>query len=248
MNGPDLEAQIAAAQAYETLLVPALFGQWAPKVADAANLETGQRALDVACGTGILAREASRRTGSTGYVAGLDPGGGMLAVAKALAPSVDWREGTAESLPFADDVFDAVFSQFGLMFMDREKAIPEMLRVLKPQGRLVAAVWDAVDNMPAYAAEIALLAHRAGARTADALRAPFVLGEPGLLVDAFEAAGASSVTIRHPQGHGALSQHPGDDRSGSERLASGAGSAAHRAGDRSHPRERGSSVLPVPHR
>lgn len=73
MSNPSFEAEIAAARAYEALFVPALFGQWASRVVDAANLVAGQRVPDVACGTGVLAREACLRTGPTGYVAGLDP-------------------------------------------------------------------------------------------------------------------------------------------------------------------------------
>ena len=73
MDNPTPEAQIAAARAYQALFVPALFGQWAPKLADAAELAAGQSVLDVACGTGVLAREAQRRVGPSGYVAGLDP-------------------------------------------------------------------------------------------------------------------------------------------------------------------------------
>src|SRR5262245_59738815 len=100
MSHSSPEVLVQAVKAYEALFVPALFAQWAPKVVDAANLTVGQRVLDVACGTGILAREAHLRTGPAGYVAGLDPGAGMLAVAKELSPSIDWRQGMAESLPF----------------------------------------------------------------------------------------------------------------------------------------------------
>jgi ubiquinone/menaquinone biosynthesis C-methylase UbiE len=195
MSDPSFEAEVAAARAYEALFVPALFGQWASRVVDAASLVADQSVLDVASGTGVLAREAGLRTGPTGYVAGLDPSVGMLAVAKELSPSVDWRQGTAESMPFPDASFDAVVSQFGLMFMDRDRAVREMLRVLKPNGRLVVAVWDTVQNIPAYAAEIALLERLAGRRAADALRAPFVLGDQELLAEVFNNAGASSVTI-----------------------------------------------------
>ncbi|HSD52298.1 MAG TPA: methyltransferase domain-containing protein [Candidatus Methylomirabilis sp.] len=200
MSDPSLEAEVAAARAYEALFVPALFAQWASRVVDAANLVAGQRVLDVACGTGVLAREVCLRTGPTGYVAGLDPSVGMLAVAKELSPSVDWRQGTAESIPFSDASFDAVVSQFGLMFMDRDRAIREMLRVLKQNGRLAVAVWDTVQNIPAYAAEIALLERFAGTRAADALRAPFVLGDQELLAQVFNNAGAGSVTISTPKG------------------------------------------------
>src|SRR5262245_17149362 len=151
MSEPTLQAQIDAANAYEALFVPALFGQWAPKVADAAQIQPGQRALDVACGTGVLARELASRTGSSGRVAGIDPGPGMVAVAKHLAPDLEWREGVAESLPFPDQSFDAVLSQFGLMFFtDRRQALREMLRVLAPGGHLVVAVWDCVVNIRGF--------------------------------------------------------------------------------------------------
>jgi len=197
------QAQIEAANAYEALFVPALFGEWAPRVAEAAQVKPGQRVLDVACGTGVLTREVVSRVGPTGYVAGVDPGPGMLAVARTLAPSVDWREGMAESLPFGDRSFDAVVSQFGLMFFaDRHRAIREMLRVLTPGGRLAVAVWDSLDNTPAYAAEVALLERIAGKHAADALRAPFVLGDRRRLARWFEDAGAGPVNIVTQQGTG----------------------------------------------
>lgn len=201
MSNPNLEAQIEAARAYEALFVPALFGQWAVKVADAAQVLHGQRVLDLACGTGVLAREACLRTGAAGYVAGLDPSVGMLAVAQERAPAVDWREGAGESIPFPDESFDAVVSQFGLMFfMDRGQALREMLRVLKPGGRIAVAVWDSLRNIPAYAAEVDLLERIAGTRAADALRAPFVLGDREQLASLFNGAGAAAVTVGTSKG------------------------------------------------
>ena len=202
MSSPALEAQVAAAKAYESLLVPALFGQWASGVVDAANIAEGHSVLDVACGTGVLAREAKLRTGPAGHVAGLDPSPGMLAVAEALSPSVHWQQGVAESMPFPDASFDAVLSQFGFMFMDPDKAAREMVRVLRPNGALVVAVWDSAENIPAYAAEIALLERIGGTRAADALRAPFALGDRERLAEIFNNAGASSVTMNTPKGVG----------------------------------------------
>ncbi len=196
MSEPTLQAQIDAANAYEALFVPALFGQWAPKVADAARIQPGQRALDVACGTGILARELISRTGSSGRVAGIDPSPGMVAVAKHLAPAVEWREGVAESLPFPDQSFDAVVSQFGLMFFtDRRQALREMLRVLAPGGHLAVAVWDSLDNIPAFARLVALLEQTAGRRAADALRAPFALGDRRELDTLVTEAGVAPAEI-----------------------------------------------------
>jgi SAM-dependent methyltransferase len=165
-------------------------------VVDAAALRPGQRVLDVACGTGVLARAAAPRVGPDGRVAGLDPGAGMLAVARDAAPAIDWQQGVAEALPFADAAFDAVLSQFGLMFFtDRHGALREMLRVLAPGGRLAVAVWDGLERIPAYAAEVALLERMAGQEAADALRAPFVLGDRAALAALVEDAGAGDVGL-----------------------------------------------------
>lgn len=181
--------------------MPALLGQFAPKVADAATVVNGERVLDVACGTGVLAREILRRVGPSGSVAGIDPDPGMIEVAKEITPSVEWRQGRAESLPFSDGSFDAVVSQFGLMFFtDRAQAIREMLRVLTHGGRLVTAVWDSFQNIPAYALEVELLQRTAGQKAADALRAPFVLGDRDELTKLFSDVGIDSIEITSHSG------------------------------------------------
>jgi SAM-dependent methyltransferase len=196
MSEPTLQAQIDAANAYEALFVPALFGQWTPKVAGAAQIQPDQRVLDVACGTGILAREVASRMRSSGRVVGIDPSPGMVAVARQFAPAVEWREGVAEALPFPDQSFDVVVSQFGLMFFaDRRQALREMLRVLAPGGRVAVAVWDSLDDIPAYASEVALLERTAGRRAAEALSAPFVLGNRKDLTTLLSEAGVASAEI-----------------------------------------------------
>lgn len=190
------ETEIAAAAAYEELHVPALFRQWAGPVLDAAQIEAGCRVLDVACGTGVLAREAALHLGGGGFVAGLDISPGMLTVAQQIAPQVAWRQGAAESLPYEDDSFDVVVSQFGLMFFqDRVGALREMMRVLAPDGRIAIAVWESLDNSEAYPIAVALLERLAGRPAADALRAPFVLGDRAALAALFRDAGAASVDI-----------------------------------------------------
>lgn len=179
----------SAADVYEEFFVPALFQGWAAPVCDAAGIGAGERVLDVACGTGVLSREALKRVGAEGLVVGLDRNEGMLEVARRTAPGVDWRTGRAESLPFADGDFDAVACQFGLMFFeDRLASLSEMWRVTKPGGRVAVAVWDGLERSPGYAAVTALLDRMFGAEMAAAMEAPFNLGAPDTLMGFFEAA------------------------------------------------------------
>jgi SAM-dependent methyltransferase len=191
----------SAAEVYEEFFIPALFQEWAPRVADAAAIEAGQRVLDVACGTGVLAREAAGRVGADGSVVGLDINAGMLAVARHKAPHIEWRQGPAEALPFEDDGFDAVVSQFALMFFqDRQAAVAEMMRVLRPGGRLAVAVWDALENTPGYAAVTRLLQRLFGDEAADAMRAPYALGDTGTLRGLFTGVGLQDVRIETQAG------------------------------------------------
>lgn len=190
---------VEAANAYEELFVPSLFGEWAPRVAAAARIERGDRVLDVACGTGVLARECATRVGARGSVTGVDIDAGMLEVARRITPSATWQQADAQALPLPDETFDVVVSQFGLMFFpDRRKAIAEMLRVLCAGGRLAVAVWDVLEHHPGYLAEVELLERTAGREAADALRAPFVLGDRDALRELFVEAGAAvEIATQH---------------------------------------------------
>jgi ubiquinone/menaquinone biosynthesis C-methylase UbiE len=143
-----------------------------------------------------LARAAAARVGPGGSVAGLDVNLGMLAVAEKIAPEIAWRQGQAESLPFEDGSFDAVVSQFGLtLFTDRRAALQEMARVLVPGGRLAVAVFDSLDNIPAYAAMAALLERLGHDQAAGALRFPFSLRDREELLALFTEAGMKSASV-----------------------------------------------------
>jgi SAM-dependent methyltransferase len=195
MEHSDGQLNDNAAETYEQFFVPALFAEWAPRVAEAAGIRDGHRVLDVACGTGVLARELARRVGPAAVHA-LDRNEGMLTVARRLAPHVHFHEGRAEALPFEEATFDAVVSQFGLMFFeDRAAALAEMWRVLRPGGTLVVAVWAALDDTPGYARMVALLHELFGKEIADELRAPFCLGHSRVLADLFEAAGIAGARL-----------------------------------------------------
>jgi ubiquinone/menaquinone biosynthesis C-methylase UbiE len=189
------------AEVYEAQFVPALFQPWAELVADLAQLAPGQRVLDVACGTGVLACAAAARVGSAGEVTGIDPSEDMLGVARRKPARVTWTQARAESLPFPDASFDRVVSQFGLMlFEDRRAALGEMRRVLRPAGRLVVAVCDALDHAPGYAVLAELLQRLFGARVADAFRAPFVLGDRAQLRALCSEAGLTDARVSRHEG------------------------------------------------
>lgn len=189
------------AEVYEELFVPALFRQWGSVVAGAAGVKAGQRVLDVACGTGVLAMAAAERVGDGGKVVGLDPNGDMLGVARRKSGRIEWRKGRAEAIPYPDAGFDAVVSQFGCMFFeDRVGALREMMRVLRPGGRLAVAVCDSLDRSPGYGALAGLLQRLFGERIADAFRAPFVLGDEQRLLSLCDEAGIAGAKVARHSG------------------------------------------------
>ncbi len=191
----------SAAEVYEEFYLPALFQEWTSLVVNTADIQSAQRVLDIACGTGVLTIEVADRVGSDGTVIGLDPNEGMLALARRKAPAIEWRQGFAESIPFESNYFDAVVSQFGLMFFeDKLTAIKEMHRVLRPGGRLAVAVWDSLENTPGYAAITDLLQQLFGDEAANAMRAPYSLGDTQILGTLFTDAGVREAEITTHEG------------------------------------------------
>ena len=192
----DFQISNDAAEVYERLFVPALFGQWAEQIAEAARIGAGDRVLDVGCGTGVLTRAAADRVELAQQVTGLDRNEGMLAVARRVRPQIDWRQGDASALPFADHSFDVVVSQFALMyFSDRTAALTEMMRVLKPGGRLAIAVWGPFERATSYIILMEIAQRRCGQAAADVLTAPFVLSDKERLVELFKSAGIDPIAI-----------------------------------------------------
>jgi SAM-dependent methyltransferase len=190
-----------AAEVYESCFVPAIFGAWASPVADAAGISTGNKVLDVGCGTGVLAREALRRVGQDGQVVGLDLNEGMLAVAARTEPDIAWRRGDAASLPFEDASFDVVVSQFALMdFPDRAASLREMWRTLAPGGRLAVAAWAPIDHARGYQILVDIAVRQCGRAAADVLAAPFVLGDQVELAKLFADSGIPGANITLHEG------------------------------------------------
>jgi SAM-dependent methyltransferase len=185
-----------AAEVYESCFVPAIFEAWAGPVADAAGIRTGNKVLDVGCGTGVLAREALRRVGQEGQVVGLDLNEGMLAVAARAEPKIEWRQGDAASLPFKDASFDVVVSQFALMyFPDRVASVIQMWRTLAPAGRLAVAVWAPIDRARGYQILVDIATRQCGGEAAGVLAAPFVLGDQAKLAKLFVDSGISEASV-----------------------------------------------------
>ncbi len=123
-----------AAELYERCPARYILGPWAPLLVEAARLAVGERVLDVACGTGVVARAAAERVGRGGRVVGIDLNPGMIAVAQSL-PAIDgapieWLERSVLDLGLDDASFDVVLCQQGLQFFpDKTVALREMRRV-----------------------------------------------------------------------------------------------------------------------
>ena len=186
---------------YERYLVPTIFSPWAAHLVNFAAPQLGEHVLDVACGTGIVARLVAGRVSPKGRVVGLDSSPAMLAVARSLSPisgtSVEWSEGSALAIPLPDATFNLVLCQQGLQFFpDRPASLREMHRVLVPDGRLVLSVWRAIQYSPGFAVLAEALARHVSPEAGKAMLTPFSLGEVDELHALITAAGFRDVTIR----------------------------------------------------
>ncbi len=194
MDATVTQEELEAGRGYEELFVPALFEPWTKHLIDGAGVKTGSHVLDIACGSGVLTRHALSRSGQSCRLVGVDPSPGMIAAAKLVEPRIEWVLGSAEVLDFGDATFDCVVSQFGMMFFqDRLKAASEMFRIMKSGGSLAIAVWNSIENNPAYGDIIAVLDEHVSTAAGDALRLPYSLGDPDEVINVLAQGGFTNI-------------------------------------------------------
>lgn len=167
-----------APQLYERTTVVTLGRPMAELMFEHVSLHEGERILDAACGTGIVARVAVERYTNIGSIVGIDLNPAMLDVARANTPTTDipieWCQGDVCALPLPDGCFDVVLCQQGLQFVsDTLTALREMRRVLVPGGRLVFTVWSEVNAYDAALADA--LTRHVNAEAATSCLSPFTL-------------------------------------------------------------------------
>jgi ubiquinone/menaquinone biosynthesis C-methylase UbiE len=166
---------------------------------EAAQLRPGMRVLDLASGVGDPALSVAEKVGPSGRVTATDLGPGMISLAEELArkkglANIEFREASAESLPFPDASYDALTCRFGIMFFpDLGKALRECLRVLKPGGRATFVAWGPKEQ-PFFAATAGVLLKYVPMLPPDP-DAPnlFMFGERGRLRREMEATGFRNV-------------------------------------------------------
>jgi len=190
----------SAAELYERHLVPAITALWANDLIDHAAPQPGGRVLDLACGTGIVARLAADRIRAARIV-GVDINTRMLAVARArstgAARLIEWLEASALALPFRDESFDLIFCQLGLQFFpDKPLALKEMRRVLLGAGRMALSVFSGIERTPAANALADALDHNLGVGASQTKRSEHGLCDQRELSALVTAAGFHDLTIR----------------------------------------------------
>lgn len=195
------QISLEAAELYESRFVPALFAEWVPHLLDLVDVGAGQQVLDVACGTGTVARGAAARVGPEGRVVGLDRNEAMLAVAGRVVPGLEWRLGDAARLPFPDASFDVVVCQMALMFFpDRKAAVAEMGRVAGPLGTVGLLVPSRLEAQPAYGPLVDVVAGVAGPEAVSLMNTYWACGDLDELRALVGAAGLEVAATRTRMG------------------------------------------------
>lgn len=197
----DLDARIAAAEAYHAHLVGPVFRPWAEKAVAMAAPRPGESVLDAACGAGVGAALSMAALSPGGRIVSLDVDSGMVAVAQRVAAqagppadvTLEWLVADAMEVPLPDDSVDLVLCLQGPQFMpEPARALAEFRRVLKPGGRLAASMWSVIsDNKGHYA-----LAQALETRGVKPALKPFSLGDPAAARAALEGAGFTLDAFR----------------------------------------------------
>lgn len=187
------------AEVYEQFLVPGIFRFWTPQLIKRADPKKDEKVLDVACGTGVVARAIVPLVGTMGKVVGLDMNPAMLEVAcrqySEYCEDIDWQEGMAERIPFNERSFDLVTCQQGLQFFkDKPKALREFHRVLQPKGRVTIAVWQSIEHNPFYQKVFDTIANEFEVEM-KSLSAPFIYRDPDELEKPLKAAGFHNIKV-----------------------------------------------------
>lgn len=175
-----IQTTTSPSEIYEQYMVPGVFRRWATALLFVLDLHPGDQVLDLACGTGVVARMAAERVQPGGKVSGVDYNAAQIATARTMDSSIDWREGDAGALPYADQEFDFVVCQQGFQyFPDRVQAVKEIYRVLKPGGSVGIAVWSSIENSPGYHAVSIALGKVMGSSAAGLLDELFIFPDSG---------------------------------------------------------------------
>ena len=188
-------------EAYERYIVPAFSGIWAQDMVKRAELHKGDRILDLACGTGIVARHALKFLDNSCQVTGIDVNAAVLEKAREIcspdSEPVTWQHCDAMSLPFSDAEFEVVLCQQGLQyFSDRLLTLREIVRVLSDGGRALFSVWRPIEYFPFYTAVQSALDTYVSSKAAGMLASAFTLGNPEELRTLLEQAGFKRIVIR----------------------------------------------------
>src|ERR1700676_2872719 len=189
----------SAPELYQKYLVPAITTKWAEDIVGRVLPRAGEDVLDVACGTGVVARLVSKRI-AHGHVTGLDLNTGMLAVARTLpseGAGIDWIEGSALDLPFPAGKFDLVLCQLGLQFFpDQGRALREMRRVLSPSGRIALSVYSPIERTPGANAFVLALDRVLGPNASKIKRGEHSFNAPDELRELLIEAGFAKVEVQ----------------------------------------------------
>lgn len=176
----------AVPRVYQEYLVPGMFEALTTRVVSRLEISPGTRVLDVACGTGVLSRALAR---AGAEVTGLDLTAPMLAIAREYSPEIEFVEASADAIPFGDDSFDAATCQQGLQFFpNRQLALTQIRRVVKPGGTVVIACWCDPHQGGIGAVARALTKH-AGEDVGAMMMAPFVINRESDLQALLEEVG-----------------------------------------------------------